>query len=351
MPEAGPDKKKLLAFARRCVSGISAQSALVELEGGNLNHVWRIRSDSGMTYILKYAPPYVASVPEIALDDSRIEFEGRILRALRSRSEFSQMEAFGVRPPEILGQDSSRHFLLMEDVGIGNNLLQAMQTTDDRVESYAGRLGAYIAELHAQTYKNIWFAERFANLPVQQTRMQVQYNGCLEFCRRGRVPDTEKIGSRCRELGQKFNSIGKCLIMGDLWPYSILMGFKEIRLIDWELTHFGRPAQDVAHLAAHLWMMVHRSTSRTQRDRIKNFRSAFMEGYMTRVAKLKPELITDEDRREFQIHFGAEILARTLGSFQHNYLYDGLEPGHPAIQEAAAEARKWICGEYEAFKP
>lgn len=139
--------------------------------------------------------------------------------------------------------------------------------------------------------------------------------------------------------------------MGDLWPYSILLGREEIRLIDWELTHFGRPAQDVAHLSAHLWMMFHRTSRPSQKDRIGRFRQTFLASYFNEVARQKPELISAEDERDFQIHFGAEILARTLGNFQNNYLYDGLTPEHPVILEAIAEARKWIYGDYAAFKP
>jgi len=61
--------------------------------------------------------------------------------------------------------------------------------------------------------------------------------------------------------------------------------------------------------------------------------------------------MTAEDERDFQTHFGAEILARTLGNFQNNYLYDGLPPKHPIIQEAAEQARKWIHGAYDPFNP
>jgi hypothetical protein len=60
--------------------------------------------------------------------------------------------------------------------------------------------------------------------------------------------------------------------------------------------------------------------------------------------------MTEEDKRDFQIHFGAEILARTLGNFQRNYLYDGLAPEHPVIREAAQKACQWIHGRYDVFK-
>ena len=351
MNSTRPDRKELVAFAQKYVSGVTDSSPLEELGGGSLNFVWRIQSTSGKSFIIKHAPPYIASMPDIAFDNSRIVFEASILKAFQFRSELNQLIGFGVRPPEFLGNDNRRHLLIMEDVGTGPDLLHAVRLTDYNFASFGRNLGAYIAQLHVQTYQNNWFAENFSNLPVQQTRLQVQYNGCLEFCRRARMPEAAEIGKRCRQLGEKLNSVGKCLIMGDLWPYSILLGCKEIRLIDWELTHFGRPAQDVAHLAAHLWMMSHQAAGQSQKERIDKFRLSFIKSYFKRIAKQEPELMTGEDERDFQIHFGAEILARTVGNFQNSYLYDGLPPEHPVIQEATAEARKWICGAYDAFKP
>lgn len=351
MNSARPDRKELVAFAQKYVSGITDSSPLEELRGGSLNFVWRIQSTTGKSFIIKHAPPYVAAVPDIAFDNSRIVFEANILKAFQFRRELNQLIGFGVRPPEFLGNDNRKHLLLTEDVGSWPDLLQAVRLSDYNFASYGSDLGAYIAQLHVQTYQSKWFAENFANLPVQQTRLQVQYNGCLEFCRRARMADAEEIGRWCRQLGEKLNTVGKCLIMGDLWPYSILLGREEIRLIDWELTHFGRPAQDVAHLSAHLWMMSHRAAKQSQKDRIGRFRQSFTESYLKEISKQKPELITGEDERDFQIHFGAEILARTLGNFQKNYLYDGLSPNHPVIQEATEEARRWIRGACDAFKP
>ncbi len=346
-----PTRKVLVAFARKFVSDVADSSPLEELRGGSLNFVWRIQSKSGKSFIIKHAPPYIASQPEIAFDNSRIVFEANILKAFQFRSELNQLTGFGVRAPEFLGSDLRGHLLLMEDVGSWPDLLHAVRLSDYDFAFLGSKLGAYIAQLHLQTYQNQWFADNFANLPVQRTRLQVQYKGCLEFCRRAHLPDAEIIGRRCRRLGEKLNSLGKCLIMGDLWPYSILLSRKEIRLIDWELTHFGCPAQDVAHLGAHLWMMSHRAPGQSQKDRVDKFRLSFIKSYFKSVAKQMPELMTEEDKRDFQIHFGAEILTRTLGNFQNNYLYDGLPPKHPIIQEAAEEARQWIHGAYDAFNP
>ena len=73
--------------------------------------------------------------------------------------------------------------------------------------------------------------------------------------------------SQCKYIGEWFSkdTLGFVLIHGDLWLRSILLSSSSTSnssnstptpwLIDWELTHWGNPAQDISHLAAHLWMI------------------------------------------------------------------------------------------------
>jgi hypothetical protein len=83
--------------------------------------------------------------------------------------------------------------------------------------------------------------------------------------------DVEALHAACCAVGDQLASArGVCLIMGDLWPRSVLVGPPEAGapppatappprqwVIDWELCHWGNPAQDTAHLAAHAWMLHH----------------------------------------------------------------------------------------------
>ena len=216
MKTAKPDRKVLIAFARKHVHQVTEDALLEELRGGYLNFVWRVQNATGNSFIIKHAPVYIASMPHIPLDDSRIVFEGRILRAFQSRNELTPLTALGVRPPEFLAADNQRHLLLMEDVDTLPDLGRVFSTAGYDVPLLAGHLGKFIGQLHLNTYRNNWFAEKFCNLPVQQTRLQVQYNGCQEFCIHAGIGDADDIGRRCRQLGEKFNSVGKCLIMGDL---------------------------------------------------------------------------------------------------------------------------------------
>ena len=89
----------------------------------------------------------------------------------------------------------------------------------------------------------------------------------------------------------------------------------------------------------------HRDQDQLKKAGIERFKHKFIKGYFDTIKYLKPDLWTEEDKRDFQIHFGAEIIARTAGIFQKGYLYDGLPPKHPVIREALEEAKDWITGE------
>jgi hypothetical protein len=117
------------------------------------------------------------------------------------------------------------------------------------------------------------------------------------------------VHTACAALGDRLEQCpGVCLVMGDLWPRSVLVTHEDTLqlepvlpapgasgegarnanqgntagagprrpvaqvasqlspaaerqwLIDWEMCHWGNPAQDVAHLAAHAWMLHHAAT-------------------------------------------------------------------------------------------
>ena len=104
-------------------------------------------------------------------------------------------------------------------------------------------------------------AVRFDNSAIQKTRLDVEYGTIPALCREAGLADAEALGRSAVQLGQDLLAPGHCLVMGDLWPASILVSEDRLWIIDWELAHFGHRVQDVTHLAAHLWMHIHRASS------------------------------------------------------------------------------------------
>lgn len=312
------------------------------LPEGNLNVVWRV-AGAERSVIVKYAPPYIAADPDTPLDPSRLTIEARCLDALGPEGMLENVRRASVRAPRPLDVNDDPHVLVMEDLGDRPTLGRWLRTDGpdavrERAPALGRRLGAFIGALHAATVDDAACADVFDNRPMQETRYAVQYQGVTDMLKAGAVPDAEELGARAEALGAALLETGRCLTMGDLWPPSVLVAEDTLYLIDWELAHYGRPLQDVAHILAHLWMQAHRAPSPAIADAVGSLRASFLGAYTEALGDAAETLWTEQERRDAAIHFGAEILVRAVGPFQAGYVYEGLTPDHPAVQSALSTA-------------
>ena len=320
--------------------------APVRLPGGNLNVVWRVPGAND-SLIVKHAPPHIAADPEVPLDPSRILIEARCLNALDPNGALASVRSGSVRTPRLRDVDEEAFVVVMEDLGDRPSLGEWLRRPDDAprpsaAATHGAHLGAFIGRLHAATYDRPAYATVFDNRPMQETRQAVQYQGVADMLARGGVSDAEALGKRAEALGAALLDPGRCLTMGDLWPSSVLVGEDGVGLIDWELAHYGRPLQDVAHWHAHLWMQAHRAPTSAVADAVEAVQTSFRAAYREAIGEVEDALWTDEERRDAAVHFGAEILVRAVGPFQAGSLYAGLDADAPAVQEAVAAAARSI---------
>lgn len=309
-----------------------------------MNYVWRIPGQS-YNIIVKYAPPYIATLPDIPLDPARIMFEARSLEAFSPGGPLAALAQLAARPPALLDFDAEKDVMIQEDVGSGPDLgqwLQADTLDADCGDELGEVLGQFIGALHRSTYLDETFRDAFNNLSIQESRMQGQYARIETYLKRGHVSDASELGRRAFDLGQRLLKPGVCLIMGDLWPPSLLVAGNGLRIIDWEFTHFGRPAQDVGHLAAHLWMHHHRAASARAAVLSQGILDSFLRSYRHHLGHQFEAVFGADGLRDSAVHFGAEILARTVGTYQPGYLYDNLSPESPPVQEAVRIAAAHI---------
>ncbi len=311
-------------FLRGHCARFGESASVTRINGGLLNHVWRI-ADGEQTAILKATPPYIATAPVISFDDSRFLFEARALREFASGGALEKLRSDNVRPPALTDVFEDERVLLEEDVGDVPDLAAWLkcEASSDAVPGKAALLGDFIGKLHSTSFQDEKLSPGFSNQSVQVMRHRLQYQFVGPALKERAHSNWETVDERARAAGLHFLSHGACLTMGDLWPRSILMAPGGMRLIDWEFCHFGHPAQDVAHLSAHLWMLGHCATSDIERKRFEAFNGHFLTSYLERVRSMQPTLIetTDFDILH-RIHFGCEILARSVGLFAENYLYD-----------------------------
>jgi len=304
---------------------------LEPLEGGLLNGVWRARSER-CSVVVKRAPPHVAAAPEIPLDPARLRFEADALALFAPGGALRDLARNGVTPPCPLAFDARSATLAMEDCGNGPDLFSLRENEEDG-ERVGAALGRFIGGLHRETLGRAEYARRFDNRPIQEARSETQYRAAHRHATQSGAGKTtvRRIRENAAALARFLEEPGRCLIMGDLWPASVLLRSDGLRLVDWEFAHYGRPLQDCAHFAAHCWMLEARGASR-------RIWPSFAAAYRAALGASFDRLWTTDDARMARLHAGAEILARAAGPFGSSGAYAGLPADHPALVQARAAA-------------
>ena len=328
-------------FAQTQIPGFQFDGSIVSIDGGLLNHVFRLSGEPD-SIIAKYAPPYVATNHEIPLDPERQTFEARALNLFRNGNLLHTLHSKYLKVPRLIARDEEHHILFMEDAGLETASLDHLSHSESEDVKLGTALGNFIAALHAKTSGNNLLAQNMNNASIQKTRYMVQYQPAARYFLKAGIPDYESLGRQLELLGREFMRPGICLTMADLWPRSLLWNRNTWYLIDWEFSHYGSPAQDTGHFLAHLWMLEHRSSDPKRAKRYSEIRNTFIKDYQERIESLNSSLFTSEIKRQTVLHAAAEILARTTGAFQENYVYAGLEPDDPFIQEAVQQAADWV---------
>lgn len=313
------------------------------LPGGLLNLVWRLPCTPA-SVVIKLAPPFVAALPDIPLDPSRLRFEAAALRLLGGNGALRDVPDAEVRPPRLLDYDASSSILLLEDLGTLPPLDQSLSREGQGILQ-GRRLGRFVGRVHAATLDDCGVASALSNVAIQEARHRIQYCRVGDFLREAGVADADAVSRAAVGLGLRLMQPGRCMIMGDLWPPSVLVADDGLRVIDWELAHYGNPAQDLGHLAAHLWMLGH--GPRPVAEALAML-GAFLAEYRETIGDRAGGLLTAEVRRDCALHFGAEVVMRAVGTFRSGSPHgrasraEGSRGGHPAPSGTGLGAH--VCG-------
>lgn len=275
------------------------------LSGGLVNQVFKVVCPDRVL-VLKHAALHLATNPEIELPISRMDVE---VEALKILGELELPD--GVQCPEVLVYDRVESTFLMSFVQ-GRGLAEILAEEDSvRVLRGHGRtFGRWLGVLHAKTStssRRDEFASRLDNTAIQEVRAEVQYRGLTAMLEPRFEEPAEWVASRFSGCA------GECMILGDLWPESLLLNGDSWGVIDLEFAHWGFPEQDLAHLLAHLRMWALCSEN-----------SAPIEAFAAELTDAYFEVSSwhEENFKAANIHFGFEILARAIGLFRSGYLFE-----------------------------
>jgi len=318
-----------------------------QLSGGFLNYVWRVKSEDlrvPHSVIIKWTPAFIASAPDVALDPARSFVEAGAMSAFEAGGALENISPEEIRPPQLYKLDKDHKLIIMEDLGQSPNLAEWLQESHTQLEAkgLGESLGKFIGTLHRGTAHQSYFARMFDNSQIQYTRLEFQYRNIQTYAERAGLADADELGKQAVQFGEHLQQPGHNLIMGDLWPASVIVTDSAVRIIDWELAHYGYPSQDIGHLSAHLWMHAHRAGNSDLAVNARAILTYFLEAYRDVWGNDFDDFFGLEGVRESSIHFGSEILTRTVGAFQTDYLYNGLAYDNPVIQEAVQIAAAHI---------
>jgi len=325
--------------------GVTVTGAPVRLTGGLLNVVWRVPVgglDGDASVIVKVAPPFVASAPDVPLPASRLRAEARALAALPSlldsspRGGVPRSATERVRTPRLLDLDAAASVLVMSDAGdlphLGTWLAGASAVG---AGDALARLGAFVGRLHGATLHAPDLTD-WHQPEIARVRLDVQYH--TVEARLAGVPDAAALGAVAADLGERWLAPGLCVVMGDLWPPSVLVGPPiphsplaapsasrvpiPLTVIDWELCTAGEPAQDLGHLAAHLWLLGR-----------MDLWAPFVAGYRLGAGDAIGGLLGGGTAGDAARHAACELLARVTGPFGS---------GRPDAGSVVATAADWL---------
>lgn len=296
------------------------------LSKGLMNYVWRVELKNTDSRVVKYAPPYIATAEEVPLPTSRLDFERK---AIEEVTERFNLDTLRLSLPGLHQWHPEESVLIESFIEDAQSLETYFRRQDEPLEKLGRILGRFIGRLHAETRYDSALSKSMNNAPIQKMRHQIQYQSVADWLETN-IDDTgEQLATNIRSLGERFQEPGNCLIMGDLWPQSVLINDEGPWLIDWEFSHFGHPAQDIGHLAAHVWMWTHAADWKEWEPQpIQTFWQDWCQAYFSASSFSCDEVIALSAR-----HFAAEVLVRTAGPFKAGYLYEGLEPDRPEVRK------------------
>ena len=216
----------------------AARTSVVELRGGVSGTVWRAR-DGRRAVVVKQAMTRLRVAREWTADAARTVTEGRAL------SLAAGVDA--ARVPGVVLLDEAANVLVIEAAPSPAPLWKT-ELLDGRVDVEVARaLGAFLAGVHRAT------AIGTSNLDL------APFDQDEAFAQLRLRPYFESIAARDGDVGavvmppvRAMAERRACLVHGDVSPKNVLLLDAGPWLLDWEVSHLGDPAFDLAFLCAHL---------------------------------------------------------------------------------------------------
>lgn len=225
---------------------------------GNMNCTLRLQT-SHRSLILKQARPWVEKYPSIPAPDERAVQEATFYQFIENIPGVSS------RMPTLLGMDAHAKTILMEDLGVGSDLLSLYQQNTQCEHELLDQLAGYLGALHSlevdketrQTLTNQAMRE-LNHLHIFALPLDPENGLDLDAMTPGLqaiasiLQEDETYRTTVRKTGRQYLSDGPTLQHGDFYPGSWLQTDNTLYVLDPEFGYFGHASFDVGICIGHL---------------------------------------------------------------------------------------------------
>jgi aminoglycoside phosphotransferase len=233
-----PRLRDCLAVTRRGLRLDDGAALRVTREtGGLFNFVLRVEAPGGVYFFKQY----LDDVPNPTFDLPKIPAASRAQLAC----QVQRIAADATRPlgdivPAIVELDEARCAFLMASAAGDHPLIDDLSA--GRIPAaLVDQLPRVLALLHQTTYQTYAPASDFANTAFRDFKLGLQYDGVA----RELAPDEAAVVMACK---QRYQRRADCVTHGDLNSRNIIVGADTIGVIDFEMSHLGAPAYDLAYI-------------------------------------------------------------------------------------------------------
>ncbi|KIM70341.1 hypothetical protein SCLCIDRAFT_1207673 [Scleroderma citrinum Foug A] len=308
------------------------------------------------TFILKYAPPYVAAAADsipVPFSPDRQKFEAEALRLANMIPRPNDANTVIVPTLRLLDQES--HVMIIEDAGSDLRALKEILIDESLpgpvLEEIGATLGRYLAHIHKWNEHPDVDLTLFANNEAGKMVLTLMIYSRLVSTLTGedRLPHLlnptlaipeEKLAAISKLAEMRTNEIysstaSGVMTHGDYWPGNILVSLRRgaggviealdrLYVLDWELAMTGLPGLDLGQYCAELFFIAraHPHREESVKTMVKSFLCAYRQrrkidlatvrvvaGHMgAHVAVWAPRDPGDRDRTREVVQEGVELL-------------------------------------------
>lgn len=214
-----------------------------ELGGGVSNIVLAVKSDN-RGFVVKQSLPRLRVKDDWPAKRERVVTEADALRLA------GQITPAVV--PEVLDCDDESFVITLAKAPESWRNWKTVLLSGEANADVASELASVLAAWHTNTNGSQEIEKQFNDVEAfEQLRVDPYYRTVMT-----RRPDVaETVGEYVKEMAMR----RLCLVHGDYSPKNVLIGEKEIWILDFEVAHFGDPVFDIAFMLNHLCLKaIHR---------------------------------------------------------------------------------------------